>query len=189
MTDVRAIDAAPGTPATTEQVAQLLRRARPMLSLLASLYLTITLCLVVWVATPVAVFGWRPQVVLSGSMQPAVRTGDIILLADAPATQLPIGSIVVFDDPQTGTSVLHRVVEAADGAYTTKGDANTSVDPTPVRHEQVRGQGRLLVPLVGAPVAWFQQRRLGLFAAWVGSVVASAALARRPRGRADGRAR
>jgi signal peptidase I len=159
-------------------------RLRPVLSLLASLYLTILLCLVVWVAVPVVAFGWRPQVVLSDSMEPALRTGDVILVAD-PSAAPAIGAIVLFDDPVSGDAIVHRVVDQdAAGGAVTKGDANLTADPRPLRPEDLRGEGRLLVPLVGAPAAWFQNGAMVEFSVWACTVIAALALARRPRRRA-----
>lgn len=171
-------------------VATRVAQVRPVLSLLASLYLTITLCLVLWVAAPIAVFGWRPQVVLSGSMGPEIHTGDVILVAEPPARPVPAGSIVLFDDPTTGRATVHRVTAHDPVAgYTTKGDANPTADPQPVPTTAVRGEGRLLVPLVGLPAAWFQNGSMWRFSAWSLSVVVSLVLARPAGRRRLGRAR
>jgi signal peptidase I len=159
---------------------EFVRRVRPALSLVASLYITIQLCLVAWVAVPAVALGWTPRVVLSNSMNSGLRAGDVVLVGRTPTGQLPVGTMVVFDDPETAASTIHRIVDNdLDGAYRTKGDANPTVDPAPVRREQVRGVGRLLVPLVGLPVMWFQTGSRALFVIWCLCAVSAVVLARR----------
>ena len=80
------------------------------------------------------VFGHPTLTVLSGSMTPAIRTGDLIMdnpVTKAQAAHLHVGQIITFHE---GSQVLtHRIVAvttAPDGqvAYRTKGDANNMVD-------------------------------------------------------------
>lgn len=82
------------------------------------------------------VFGHPVMVVLSGSMTPVIRTGDLVV--DTPVTRLQaqhlrVGQIIsVRDRPGSLTVVTHRIaaVTALHGrvAYVTKGDANGSPD-------------------------------------------------------------
>jgi len=101
--------------------------------------------------------GWQSTIVISGSMAPAIRTGDVVLSAPlrAPdATALPVGAVVLATDPGRAHDLLmHRVVaHNADGTLTTKGDANPIADTTPMPTANVRGVGRIRVPYVGIPV-------------------------------------
>jgi len=57
----------------------LLRRAAPVASLICWFYLSIVACLVVWVFVVRLLVGWTPMVVTSGSMQPSINPGDIVL--------------------------------------------------------------------------------------------------------------
>lgn len=111
--------------------------------------------LAAWAVVYPAVRGWTPVAVTSGSMQPALRTGDILLAAPTDPDWVVPGSIVVFDDPTGSGFVTHRVVgRTDDGELSTKGDYNAFADSTPVADEQVLGVGSLIVPLVGRPHAW-----------------------------------
>lgn len=84
------------------------------------------------------VFGHPVMIVLSGSMAPAIRTGDLI--ADDPVTtaqaqHLRVGQIVtVRESSGSKVAITHRIVgvTAKDGsiAYITKGDANDAPDAT-----------------------------------------------------------
>jgi signal peptidase len=133
-----------------------------------------------WSHAPMLV-GWQPKVVLTGSMLPVIRPGDVALIgpADARGGGLPAGRIVlVRDAARESGSYLHRVVRYEDdGTLVTKGDANQSEDHPTVDPARVRGQLRLLVPAVGRPVIWVHDHRwpmLGgsLAATWAAMVFA-----------------
>jgi signal peptidase I len=107
-------------------------------------YLTTMLA---WVFVPAIVLGWTPMVVVSGSMEPLIRAGDVVLVEKVDHL-VGQGTVVAFDDGN-GT-VVHRVVDVSDdGSYTTRGDANREPDSTPIWNNQIVGQGRLLVPYIG----------------------------------------
>jgi signal peptidase len=85
-------------------------------------------------------FGHPVMSVLSGSMSPVIRTGDLIVddpVTAAQAEHLQVGQIVSFREAPGSTSVItHRIVavQVHDGmvSYVTKGDANNAAD-TPAR--------------------------------------------------------
>lgn len=159
------------------------RRFRPAVSLLASLYVAVQLCLVAWVAAPGLLLGWTPRVVLSDSMAPGLRAGDVVLVGKASANRLPVGTLAVFRTAGSGESVIHRIVDNSEGVYRTKGDANPTLDARPVRSAQIRGVGRLLVPMIGLPAKWAQNGDPALAAAWAVSTLGAAVLSRRHPGR------
>lgn len=114
------------------------------------------------------VIGWRPFVVESGSMQPRIDIGDIVLAAPETDPQTLLGRVAVFTDPEKPESTkTHRVIAINDdGTMTTKGDANPNADTAPLQVEEVRGLGRLLVTFAGLPMVWMhtgQYLYLGLF--------------------------
>ncbi len=100
--------------------------------------------------------GWRPYVVQSGSMEPRIHVGDVVLAAPVNSADQLLGRVTVFDDPaHPGTTKTHRVVRLnADGTLTTQGDANPTADSTPVPFTDVTGLGRLLVQFSGLPLVW-----------------------------------
>lgn len=115
-----------------------------------------------WSHAPMLV-GWQPKVVLTGSMLPVIRPGDVALVGpgDAHGEALPPGRIVLVTDPgrESGT-YLHRVVRyEKNGFLVTKGDANPTEDHPAVDPDRVRGQVRLLVPVIGRPVVWLHDHR------------------------------
>jgi signal peptidase I len=170
-------DDAPASPPAGK-----LARIRPLLSLLASLFLTIQVCLAAWVLLPAVALGWEPRVVLTESMEPGMNAGDVVLVSPPPEGRLANGTIIVFEDPHTGTQITHRIVDIeTDGGYRTKGDANSTPDAAPVAEEDIVGVARLLVPAIGTPLRWVDAGRPLLVAFWFGATICALAVARRPR--------
>ncbi len=103
-------------------------------------------------------FGWRPYVIQSGSMQPRIKVGDIVLASPNHNPAQLLGHVTVFQDPDfpnTDRMKTHRVVSIdKDGRLVTKGDANQSVDSVPVSVGKVMGIGRLMVRWAGLPLVW-----------------------------------
>ena len=103
------------------------------------------------------VVGWEPTVVTSGSMSPAINTGDVVLtspLRASDAARLRKGAVLLARDPSRAHDLLlHRLVgHNADGTLSTKGDANLTVDSTSMPADNLRGLGRVRIPMLGLPV-------------------------------------
>jgi signal peptidase I len=131
--------------------------------------------------------GWHAAVVLSDSMSPALRVGDVVV--HRPTGQLELGQILVVDNPaRPGQLLTHRLVgETEDGQLTLQGDANAVADSTPVAPQAVEGRVQLRVPLIGLPVAWHRSGQLvpllGAFAALLLLAATAGLRPPRPRGR------
>lgn len=149
--------------------------ARLFTGVAAQIYLVLLATLAAIALIP-ALFGWHSTVIETGSMEPHIDPGDVVVLADLPDDQpVPLGGVVQFTSPAEAQpsgverSVLHRIViDNEDGTYATAGDANVDVDSTPLVREQITGQARLLVPFIGLPSMWLgagQHLPLGLWAA------------------------
>lgn len=111
--------------------------------------------LVLWIALPWVFLGWTPTLVTSGSMQPLVRPGDVVMIRPATRKDLAANTVVLYDRPHTGR-ILHRIVEQRpDGTFQTQGDANPSPDSEFVRLQDIRGVAVLAVPWIGRPSLWF----------------------------------
>lgn len=84
-----------------------------------------------WAATALGFV--QPLIVVSGSMAPGIRTGDLILSVPTPLSEVSAGDVLTLTSPLTGRLVTHRVVtidsEGTDGyRITMKGDANDGPD-------------------------------------------------------------
>ncbi|WP_336920891.1 signal peptidase I [Aquipuribacter sp. SD81] len=150
-------------------------------SALAAGALTTVAGLVVWSLLPL-LLGWEASVVMSGSMRPGIREGDVVLVQPVDPAVLVPGHVVLFEDRAVpGRQVLHRVVDvAADGSLTTRGDANPSPDAAGVAPAAVSGMARLRVPWVGSLVLWARTHRVGHVALALAALLAAAVLATAP---------
>ena len=127
----------------------------------------VTGCLVITLV-PI-LFGWRPYVVKSGSMEPRIGVGDVILASPDHNARSLLGHVTVFDDPGApGTVKSHRIIRInPNGTLTSKGDANPTADPQPVAIAQVHGIGRLLVRWAGLPMIWLRTGQYLFFGLFV----------------------
>ena len=98
---------------------------------------------------------WKAGPVVSGSMEPTIGTGSVVLTQKVAVKDLAVGDVVMFERPDDGDAqVVHRIaeLEPSQGGplIRTKGDANATKDPW-----QVTPQGdtawvaRGSVPYVG----------------------------------------
>lgn len=146
-------------------------RAAPLTSLICWFYLSIVACLVVWVIVVRLLVGWSPMVVTTGSMQPAINPGDIVMSGapDDGGQGLEVGTVITFQDPARPDGLLtHRIARVNDdGTYSTRGDANTVADSYQVKPRDVRSVGRLLIPGVGLPRVWVERGDLLMLAVWI----------------------
>ena len=84
------------------------------------------------IAAPLAL-GWRSLTVMSGSMEPAVSTGDVVVNRPVAAAAVRPGQVITFRDPSgDGRLMTHRVrravVKQGTVEVVTQGDANTGVE-------------------------------------------------------------
>nr|MDQ5862293.1 Ig-like domain-containing protein [Actinomycetota bacterium] len=142
-------------------------------STLSRLYLGVVLSLALIAVLP-ALLGWHGTVVQSGSMEPHISAGDVVLAAGLGSDhRVPVGGVVEFTSPAEAEpggvekTRLHRIVaEKPDGTFVTAGDANAEVDSTPLDRGQITGQARLLVPSIGLPGLWLGLGNLPALALW-----------------------
>jgi signal peptidase len=123
-----------------------------------------TLCLTVLASL---LLGQRAVVVLSGSMEPAFSAGDVLIERSVEPSQVQTGQIVTFHEPGTDLVLTHRVrsVESRGArlVFTTKGDADDSVQRWAIARDGRLGQPLQAIPKVGYLVM-FAKTPLGLVA-------------------------
>lgn len=126
---------------------------------------------------------WQAYVIKSASMEPSIGVGDVALARPfATDEKVDVGRVYMFQDPSTDTEriLVHRVVELRnEGDFTTKGDANTTPDTTPITAADITGRGILLVPYIGLPITWMQSGQWVLLGIWLSLTVAAFFLAAR----------
>lgn len=111
-----------------------------------------------------SVFGWKPFIVLSGSMEDTIMPGDLILTKEIDALELKEGDIISFRTNKYNV-ITHRIINIVDEngerKYYTKGDNNNSADSEPVCNEQIEGIYRYKIPKLGE-IALNLQKPIGI---------------------------
>lgn len=131
-----------------------------------------------WAVVPM-VIGWHSTTVMTGSMEPALHVGDVVVSKTVEPHELRKGQVLLFDDPDhAGVLRLHRFDALnADGTLTTKGDANPGADSTPITRAAVVGVGYLRVPFIGTPITWAARGDTAALTGLAAALLAVAALA------------
>ena len=113
-----------------------------------------------------SLFGYRFYNVLTPSMQPAFKPGDMIFVKLTNPSDVKIGDIVTFNPSPKSTAFLtHRVVnllpadESQPARMVTKGDSNNTEDP-PVGLSAVIGVHTFTIPVMGRVVEMMRSNLL-----------------------------
>ena len=119
-------------------------------------YLVITIILSVAVLLTASLLpipgNYQIKVVLSGSMEPAIHTGSIVIIK--PADTYKVDDIITFGkDTKKDVPTTHRIMEmsvvSGEILYKTKGDANNGIDSQEVKESEVVGKVLFSVPYAG----------------------------------------
>ncbi|HST40438.1 MAG TPA: signal peptidase I [Conexibacter sp.] len=153
-------EAAPRHPAhdagaTSREAAHpALHRAGALLSRLA----VALVCALALLMVALRLAGWQPLAVLSGSMAPTLRAGDLIVVEQTRAETIAAGDVIAFARPgHPGETLTHRVVAVREAggrlAVTTRGDANPAPERWTIARDGEVGELRARLPRVGALAA------------------------------------
>lgn len=103
--------------------------------------------------------GHRTMVVLSGSMEPTLQIGDVVVDQKVNVLDVKVDDIITFRDPiKKKRTVTHRVramkVENGSVEFTTRGDSNTTDENWKIVASGKVGRVVLRVPKVGYVLGW-----------------------------------
>lgn len=106
---------------------------------------------------------FKTLVVLSGSMEPAIHTGSVVLIK--PEVNYRIGDIITFGKiGKNQTPITHRVndirLQEGKPIYITKGDANNAPDTKEVTPTEIQGKVIFSIPFIGYAID-FAKKPLG----------------------------
>ena len=95
--------------------------------------------------------GAKGYAVITDSMVPVFKKGDIVFVKETDFASVNEGDILTVSFPDSSGYFTHRVVsvDREAGMFRTKGDANESEDPQPSTAEQIVGKVWYSVPLLG----------------------------------------
>ena len=95
--------------------------------------------------------GWKPVMVLSGSMEPTYHVGSVIYYKAADFDDIQVGDAITFHAGEDSL-VTHRVVKRneMERTFETQGDANDTKDSNPVPYDDVAGKAsKITIPYAG----------------------------------------
>jgi signal peptidase I len=116
------------------------------------------LMLVILVASVLPdLMGDRSLVITSGSMEPAIATGSVVIAQPIPSPELVLGDVIAFtESPTAAVPTVHRIVSIDERSgtrfFTTRGDANEIADGEVSLPPQV-WRVRYEIPIVGYIIA------------------------------------
>lgn len=88
--------------------------------------------------------GWRVDAVLSGSMEPEVKVGSLVVTRPVEPETIVVGDIITFRPVSVGENLItHRVIGIGQSSslyFETKGDANDMPDPFTVPAQNLVGK-------------------------------------------------
>lgn len=107
-----------------------------------------------------SIFGYKPFIVLSGSMETEIYVGDLVIVKDVDTSTLKVGDIIAFrgsDDIVTTHRIVGIETENNQICFTTKGDANNVNDSGLVYANMVEGRYQTKIPKLGNAILFIQQ--------------------------------
>lgn len=135
-----------------------IRKQNPLVNMM------LIVILLVFVGFVVGIFKYKPLAIMSNSMIPNFRRGDIVISKKfnkgniENIENIKIGDIVEYTTKKY--TIIHRVIKiyknkAGENIYITKGDNNNAPDSEIVENYQIVGVIKLIVPKLGYPSVWF----------------------------------
>ena len=113
--------------------------------------------LIIWFV--VGVFPVYPSAIATGSMEPMIYPGDVVLVEKMTSQEdieaLEVGEVIQFT--REHLVINHRIVEVIEDEetglklYRTKGDNNSAIDTRLVKMEEVKGKITAVIPKIGLP--------------------------------------
>lgn len=101
--------------------------------------------------------GIRPLTVMSGSMEPDIKTGSVAIIETnlTDFNEIERGDIIAFDIG--GSLVTHRAVDITEDGIVTKGDYNNTKDLWIVTDANYYGKELFSVPYIGFLIVFIRQ--------------------------------
>ena len=104
-------------------------------------------------------FHYHAIVIASGSMEPNINIGDVVIV-DQKATKFDVDDVIAYK--QGNIIIVHRIVRKINLGdsyyYYTKGDANSSMDDFVIEEDMIVGKVNYKIPYLGYPTIWFSKK-------------------------------
>ena len=107
-----------------------------------------------------SIFGYKPFIVLSGSMETEIYIGDLVIIKEIDASELKVNDIIAFreaDNLVTTHRIINIVEMNGDLYFETKGDNNNTKDEGLVSADSIEGKYHSKIPDIGNAILFIQQ--------------------------------
>lgn len=143
--------------------------ARKVINVISTIVLILLIILVILLflarmsGNSPSIFGYHVFRVSSGSMEPVLNVGDVIIIKETPADEIKNGDIITYKAKEgvlEGQDITHRVVAEPQYMrdtyyYQTQGDVNgAALDPI-ISYDQVIGKYISKLPLIDKIYSFF----------------------------------
>lgn len=129
-----------------------MRKAGNIISTVIIIILAVLLCTVLVMKL---CFGVEMKAVLTGSMEPELPVGSLLIITPTQYEDINTGDDITFVRDKNLTLVTHRVISKDDAnrQITTQGIANNTPD-APTSYDNVVGKVSLSIPYLGYIIIW-----------------------------------
>ncbi len=117
-----------------------------------NMLLALSVLVVAFILVTTVFLGWQFKTVLSGSMDPTLRVGGVVVTQPVDPEAIKVGDIISYYSPDHQKLMVHRVIEKRPGGqlgFSTQGDANADPDPHPIPAQNVVGKVGFHIPFLG----------------------------------------
>lgn len=104
-------------------------------------------------------FHYHAIVIASGSMEPNILKGDVVVIEKINKKDIQIGNVIAYKYDKR--IIVHRLVKnikvGEELYYYTKGDANYDIDNYKITEDMIIGVVNIRVPYIGYPTVWINE--------------------------------
>lgn len=126
-------------------------------------------CIHIFKKQYVSIFGYIMLEVESGSMEPTINVGDVIIV-NTKDKNVQTGEIITFKD-ELGIFVTHRISKIANEGIITKGDANNTEDSGYLSSKQIVGTYVFKISRLGSIIKFFKKPIVFFCILFIGIVI------------------
>lgn len=117
-----------------------------------------TVIIVILVYFSSGYFRFYTLAIASGSMNPNIKKGDVVVVDKKKIDYNP-GDVIAFR--HNDVIVVHRIIKKLDyegrPIFYTKGDANSHIDDVVVEEDMIVGKANFIIPFIGYPTVWLNE--------------------------------
>lgn len=136
------------------------RKINLVIDIMLNMLLIVVLCATTYVVVARKDASLKVYVVVSESMTPSLKVGDVIFTWHFEPQHIHVNDIVTYKE--SNLTITHRVYAKQETGLITKGDANNVTDGL-VKYEQVVGKVIFVLPKIGYLFQYFTVKQMGFF--------------------------